>query len=132
MNFFIDTVMATEILDFRANLADTARTESNQIGSVSEIIDTVRLCQRHAWGAFVSHRNGETLDSFIADMTVRPENRPYENGSFLFSRRTGGKIYSNGYALRANEAPAPAVRAVRCLPVPASKGTAAWSILYLP
>ncbi|HDL21322.1 MAG TPA: phosphopyruvate hydratase, partial [Nitrospirae bacterium] len=29
-----------------------------------------RLAQKHAWGAMVSHRSGETIDSFIADLTV--------------------------------------------------------------
>lgn len=52
------------------NLANAALIKLNQIGTLSETIDAVRLCQRHAWGAFVSHRSGETVDSFIADMTV--------------------------------------------------------------
>jgi len=42
----------------------------NQIGTLSETIAATRLAQRHGWGAFVSHRSGETIDSFIADMTV--------------------------------------------------------------
>ena len=52
------------------NLANAALIKLNQIGTVSETIDAVRLCQRNAWGAFVSHRSGETTDTFIADMTV--------------------------------------------------------------
>ncbi|MBD8897288.1 phosphopyruvate hydratase [Desulfovibrio desulfuricans] len=51
-------------------LANAALIKLNQIGTVSETIDAVRLCQRNAWGAFVSHRSGETTDTFIADMTV--------------------------------------------------------------
>lgn len=42
----------------------------NQIGSVSETIDAVRLAQKAKWGTMVSHRSGETCDSFIADLTV--------------------------------------------------------------
>lgn len=30
----------------------------------------MQLCQANGWGAFISHRSGETVDSFIADMTV--------------------------------------------------------------
>ncbi|XBS69767.1 phosphopyruvate hydratase [Acerihabitans sp. KWT182] len=52
------------------NLANSALIKLNQIGSLSETFDAVQLCQRHAWGAFISHRSGETTDSFIADMTV--------------------------------------------------------------
>jgi enolase len=51
-------------------LANAALIKLNQIGSLSETVDAVQLCQRHAWGAFISHRSGETIDSFIADMTV--------------------------------------------------------------
>ncbi|HOJ95383.1 MAG TPA: phosphopyruvate hydratase [Methanospirillum sp.] len=42
----------------------------NQIGTVSETIDAVRLAQKAKWGTMVSHRSGETCDSFIADLTV--------------------------------------------------------------
>jgi enolase len=54
----------------KERLANAALIKLNQIGTVSETVNAVRLCQRHAWGAFVSHRSGETVDSFIADMTV--------------------------------------------------------------
>lgn len=54
----------------KENLANAALIKLNQIGTVTETIEAVRLCHRHAWGAFVSHRSGETVDSFIADMTV--------------------------------------------------------------
>jgi len=42
----------------------------NQIGSLSETIAAVDLARRAGWGAMVSHRSGETVDSFIADLTV--------------------------------------------------------------
>ena len=42
----------------------------NQIGTLSETIAATRLAQGNGWGAFVSHRSGETMDSFIADLTV--------------------------------------------------------------
>ncbi|MBE9521798.1 MAG: phosphopyruvate hydratase [Proteobacteria bacterium] len=50
--------------------ANAALIKLNQIGSLSETVEAVRMCQRAGWGAFVSHRSGETIDSFIADMTV--------------------------------------------------------------
>jgi enolase len=42
----------------------------NQIGTLTETIKAVQLCREAGWGACVSHRSGETIDSFIADMTV--------------------------------------------------------------
>jgi len=42
----------------------------NQIGSVTESIAAWRLCRENQWGVFVSHRSGETEDTFIADLTV--------------------------------------------------------------
>jgi len=50
--------------------ANAALIKLNQIGSLTETVEAVRMCQRAGWGAFVSHRSGETIDSFIADMTV--------------------------------------------------------------
>ena len=54
----------------REKSANAALIKLNQIGSLTETIEAVRMCQRVGWGAFVSHRSGETVDSFIADMTV--------------------------------------------------------------
>jgi enolase len=42
----------------------------NQIGSLTETIESVTLCQRQGWTAIVSHRSGETEDSTIADLAV--------------------------------------------------------------
>lgn len=52
------------------NLANSALIKLNQIGSLSETFDAVQLCHDNNWGTFISHRSGETVDSFIADMTV--------------------------------------------------------------
>ncbi|KAK3337562.1 Enolase, C-terminal TIM barrel domain-containing protein [Cercophora scortea] len=42
----------------------------NQIGTVTEAIETARLGKSLGWSVFVSHRSGETIDDFIADLTV--------------------------------------------------------------
>jgi len=54
----------------REKSANAALIKLNQIGSLTETIEAVKMCQRVGWGACVSHRSGETVDSFIADMTV--------------------------------------------------------------
>lgn len=42
----------------------------NQIGSVTEAIEAVKMSQNAGWGVMASHRSGETEDSFIADLAV--------------------------------------------------------------
>jgi enolase len=42
----------------------------NQIGTLSETLDAIGLCQRAGWKAIVSHRSGETEDTTIADLAV--------------------------------------------------------------
>jgi enolase len=42
----------------------------NQIGSVTETIQAVQLAQSYGWKIMVSHRSGETMDTFIADLAV--------------------------------------------------------------
>ena len=42
----------------------------NQIGSVTESIEAVKMSKDAGWGVMTSHRSGETEDSFIADLAV--------------------------------------------------------------
>ncbi len=42
----------------------------NQIGTLTETVSAVDMARAAGWGAMVSHRSGETVDSFIADLTV--------------------------------------------------------------
>ncbi|MFH1405727.1 MAG: phosphopyruvate hydratase [Nanoarchaeota archaeon] len=42
----------------------------NQIGTLSEALDAVKLAYRNGWKVMVSHRSGETEDTFIADLAV--------------------------------------------------------------
>jgi enolase len=42
----------------------------NQVGSVSETLDTVSLAQNSDFGVVISHRSGETEDTSIADLAV--------------------------------------------------------------
>ena len=54
----------------RENVANAVLIKLNQIGSLSETIATIDMARKAGWGAMVSHRSGETVDSFIADFTV--------------------------------------------------------------
>lgn len=42
----------------------------NQIGTITEVIEIVKQAKDAHWGVIVSHRSGETEDSFIADLAV--------------------------------------------------------------
>ncbi|KPA77322.1 Enolase [Leptomonas pyrrhocoris] len=42
----------------------------NQIGTISESIAASKLCMAHGWSVMVSHRSGETEDTYIADLSV--------------------------------------------------------------
>ena len=42
----------------------------NQIGSVTESINAVKLAKKNGWGVMTSHRSGETEDNYIADLAV--------------------------------------------------------------
>merc|ERR1711881_138008 len=42
----------------------------NQIGSLTEAIDAVKMCKQNGWGIMCSHRSGETEDTTIADIAV--------------------------------------------------------------
>ena len=52
------------------NVANAVLIKLNQIGTLTETIAAVNLAYGANWGAMVSHRSGETVDSFIADLTV--------------------------------------------------------------
>ena len=52
------------------DVANAVLIKLNQIGTLTETIAAVNLAYGANWGAMVSHRSGETVDSFIADLTV--------------------------------------------------------------
>jgi enolase len=51
-------------------IANAALIKLNQIGTVTETLEAMRLCRNAGYGQMVSHRSGETTDTFIADLTV--------------------------------------------------------------
>ncbi|MCY4602439.1 MAG: phosphopyruvate hydratase [Acidobacteria bacterium] len=60
----------------------------NQIGTVSETLETVRLAQANGYGAYMSHRSGETEDTFIADLAVATGCGHIKTGSGCRGERT--------------------------------------------
>ncbi|MCU0275939.1 MAG: phosphopyruvate hydratase [Acidobacteria bacterium] len=52
------------------NAANAVLIKLNQIGTLTETKAAIEMARQAGWGAMVSHRSGETVDSFIADLTV--------------------------------------------------------------
>jgi len=59
----------------------------NQIGSVTETIEAIQMCQKAGWGYVVSHRSGETEDAFLADFAVALGGGQIKTGSACRSER---------------------------------------------
>ncbi|UZQ30387.1 MAG: phosphopyruvate hydratase [Spiroplasma phoeniceum] len=69
------------------NAANSVLIKLNQIGTVTETIDTIQLAQKAGWTAVVSHRSGETEDSTIADLAVALNTGQIKTGSMSRSDR---------------------------------------------
>jgi enolase len=54
----------------KEEVANAILIKLNQIGTITETVAAIRMAAKAGWGAMVSHRSGETVDSFIADFTV--------------------------------------------------------------
>jgi enolase len=59
----------------------------NQIGSVTETLETIELAKKNSYRCFVSHRSGETEDTFISDLTVATGAGHIKTGSGCRSER---------------------------------------------
>lgn len=60
----------------------------NQIGTVTETLDTIEMAKEAAYTTVISHRSGETEDSFIADLAVGVNAGQIKTGSLCRSERT--------------------------------------------
>jgi enolase len=69
-------------------IANSILIKVNQIGSLTETIEAVRLAQTNGYTAVMSHRSGETEDSTIADLAVALSCGQIKTGSLARSDRT--------------------------------------------
>ncbi len=70
------------------NVANSVLVKVNQIGSLTETLDTVDLATRHSYTSVMSHRSGETEDSTIADLAVATNCGQIKTGAPARSDRT--------------------------------------------
>jgi len=89
-----------------AGVANSILIKVNQIGSVSETIDAINLARQNGYTAVISHRSGETEDTFIADLAVATGAGQIKTGS---ASRTD-RIAKYNQLLRIEEELGPAAR----------------------
>jgi enolase len=71
----------------QAGTANAILIKLNQIGSLSETLAAINLATRHGYGSVISHRSGETEDTFIADLAVATGAGQIKTGSLSRSDR---------------------------------------------
>lgn len=69
-------------------IANAILIKPNQIGTLTETLDTIRLAQTHGYHCVMSHRSGETEDTFIADLAVATNCGQIKTGSLCRTDRT--------------------------------------------
>ncbi len=67
--------------------ANSSLIKLNQIGTVTEAIEAVRMCRDAGWRYFISHRSGETEDTFLADFAVAMDGGHLKTGSVCRGER---------------------------------------------
>lgn len=71
----------------RRGCANAILIKLNQIGTLTETLEAIAMAQRHGYKAIVSHRSGETEDTFIADLAVAANSGQIKTGSLSRSER---------------------------------------------
>ena len=69
------------------NVANSILIKVNQIGSLTETIQAIQLAQENNYSVSVSHRSGETADTFIADLALAANSKYLKSGSLSRSER---------------------------------------------
>ncbi len=85
-DLFVTNVKRLE-MGINRGVANAILIKVNQIGSLSETMDTMLLAQQHGYKLAISHRSGETADTFIADLAVAIGAEFIKTGSLSRSER---------------------------------------------
>ena len=71
----------------KENSANAVLIKLNQIGTLTETLEAIQMTHRVGWNAVISHRSGETEDTFIADLAVATGTGQIKTGSLCRSER---------------------------------------------
>ena len=86
-----DDLFATNIKRLKKGIeeksANAILIKLNQIGTVSETLDVINLAQKNNFKTIISHRSGDTEDTFIADLAVATNSSQIKTGSLSRSER---------------------------------------------
>jgi len=86
-----DDLFATNLKRLKKGIeeksANAILVKLNQIGTVSETLDVVNLAQKNNFKTIISHRSGDTEDTFIADLAVATKSSQIKTGSLARSER---------------------------------------------
>lgn len=86
-----DDLFATDIdrlnMGIKKNVGNSILIKLNQIGTLSETIKTINKARKHSYSAMISHRSGETEDTFISDLSVAFNTGQIKTGSLSRSDR---------------------------------------------
>lgn len=92
VNLVGDDLFVTNLKRLEKGIAEKAANsiliKVNQIGTVSETIDVMELARKNGYSRIVSHRSGETEDTFIADLAVATNAGAIKTGAPARSERT--------------------------------------------
>ena len=69
------------------NVANAILIKVNQIGTLTETLEAIELAKQHEYNTIISHRSGETADTFIADLSVATRAGQIKTGSLSRSDR---------------------------------------------
>jgi enolase len=72
----------------RQGLANAVLVKLNQVGTLTETLEAIELAKRAGYGTIISHRSGETEDTFVADLAVAVNAGQIKTGSLARSERT--------------------------------------------
>jgi len=70
------------------NIANAVLVKVNQVGTLTETMQAIELAKRAGYGTIISHRSGETEDTFVADLAVAVNAGQIKTGSVARSERT--------------------------------------------
>ncbi len=70
------------------SIANAVLVKVNQVGTLTETMQAIELAKRAAYGTVISHRSGETEDTFVADLAVAVNAGQIKTGSLARSERT--------------------------------------------
>ena len=86
-----DDLFATNIKRLKKGIkeksANAILIKLNQIGTVTETLDVINLAQKNDFKTIISHRSGDTEDTFIADLAVATNSSQIKTGSLARSER---------------------------------------------